>query len=260
MGICMKKRMMIILLCIGIVLQITACGAASSTASDIEKRKELAREGIEANRKKVVPEEEAPVEETLEEESEEEIPESPERDSIVRESQDDRANENSGKNREGNYFDIYSLSFALPEGWEIDDEMTDEYETVFAPGGNSEKSGECVAIMSPEEAFGMVDYFLEDMEYMKGVWEEEFEDEADFVEAEDIGLTFLGRTVRMTIVEHVDGEADAGVFYIAEDDVNMYMIYAYTVIDDGEEAAISDSLTEAVEMLFETGRVTDSAL
>lgn len=162
----------------------------------------------------------------------------------------------------GNNFEVFPLSFSLPDGWEIDEYMTDEYETVLAPGGDSEAAGECIAIMATEEAYGMIDYFMEDMEEMREIWEEEFEDEADYVEIEDIGITFLGRTVKMTIVEHIDGEADAGVMYIAEDDENMYMIYAYTLIDaeSGEEAALSDSITEAMEMFFDTGRVTDSTV
>lgn len=161
-----------------------------------------------------------------------------------------------------NNFEVYSLSFSLPDGWEIDEDMSDSYETVFAPGGDSEAAGECLAIMATEEAYGMVDYFIEDMEEMKEIWEEEFEDDADSIEIEDIGITFLGRTVRMTIIEHIDGEADAGVMYLAEDDENLYMIYAYNVIDvdGGEEAALSKSITEALDMFFETGRVTDSMM
>lgn len=160
----------------------------------------------------------------------------------------------------GNNFDIYNLSFTLPDGWEIDEYMSDDYETIIVPNGDSVSADEYIGIMAVEEAYGLVDYFIEDMEDMRDMWEEEFEDEADYVEIEDIGLTFLGRTVKVTVVEHIDGEADAGVMYFAEDDENMYMIYAYSVFYEGEKAVISDSITEAMEMFFETGRITDSEL
>ena len=48
--------------------------------------------------------------------------------------------------------------------------------------------------------------------------------------------------------------------YVAEDDNNLYMIYAYTVLEDGEETKLSESVTEALEMLFETGRIMDSMM
>ncbi|MCM1154093.1 MAG: hypothetical protein NC314_04025 [Roseburia sp.] len=161
-----------------------------------------------------------------------------------------------------NNFEVYSLAFALPDGWAIDEELTDGYETVITPGGDLQMAADCIYIMEPEEAYGIVDMFLEDMESLEELWEEEFEDELESLKIEDIGITFLGRTIRMTVVEHYDDEADAGVIYMAEDDDNLYMVYAYTHIDmeSGQEAVISDSLTEALELFFETGRIVDSMM
>ena len=42
-----------------------------------------------------------------------------------------------------NNFEVYSLSFTLPEGWMIDEEMSDDYETMIVPGGDSESADEC---------------------------------------------------------------------------------------------------------------------
>ncbi len=159
-----------------------------------------------------------------------------------------------------NNFEVYSLSFTLPEGWMIDEEMSDDYETMIVPGGDSESADECIALTQSEDMTGMLDWLLEDLEMLKEEMEEDFIDESDYMEIEDIGMTFLGRTIKMEMAEHVDDHVEAGVMYVAEDDNNLYMIYAYTVLEDGEETKLSESVMEALEMLFETGRIMDSMM
>lgn len=155
----------------------------------------------------------------------------------------------------GNIFTLDSLSFKLPDGWAMDEYVSDEYGTVYAPDGDSEKEAGYFAVMMPEEAFGMVELFLEDMEYLQEMLEEELADEADSVAIADIGMTFLGHTVKIEMTLHTDEEAGSGVLYIAEDDKNLYMFYVFTPL--GEKDGLSKEVQEAIDMFFETGQVSD---
>ncbi|MBD5453250.1 MAG: hypothetical protein HDR30_02845, partial [Lachnospiraceae bacterium] len=143
----------------------------------------------------------------------------------------------------------------------IDEEESDEYDTVFAPGGDMEEAGVCFVVSEVEEAFGIIDMFLEDMDEMQEIMEEDMTDERDFAVISDLGITFLGRTLTIEVSIHdaEDDEAGNTVMYIAEDDNNMYMFFAFSAFEDEEETAgLSEAAQEAVEMFFETGRVTDS--
>ena len=161
----------------------------------------------------------------------------------------------------GNIYTVDCLTFKLPDGWEIDEDMSDDYETFFAPDGDLEKAGVCFVVSEVEEAFGMVDIFLEDMDEMQMMFEEEFAEGFDNVTLMDGGITFLGRTIIMEMSIHDNDEVEDGnsVLYIAEDDNNLYVFYAYSAFEDEEETAgLSEEAQEAVDMFFETGRVTDS--
>lgn len=161
----------------------------------------------------------------------------------------------------GNIYTVDCLTFKLPDGWEIDEEASYEYETYFAPGGDTEEAGIYFAVSEVDEAFGVIDIFLEDMDEMQELFEEEMTDERDSVVINDLGFTFLGRTLMIEVSFHdvEDEEAGNGVVYIAEDDNNSYMFYAFSVFEDEEETAgLSKEAQEAVDMFFETGRVTDS--
>lgn len=161
----------------------------------------------------------------------------------------------------GNIYTVDCLTFKLPDGWEIDEEESDRYDTVFAPGGDMEEAGVCFVVSEVEEAFGIIDIFLEDMDEMQEIMEEDMTDERDFAVISDLGITFLGRTLTIEVSIHdaEDDEAGNTVMYIAEDDNNMYMLYAFSAFEDEEEmAGLSEAAQEAVEMFFETGRVTDS--
>lgn len=160
----------------------------------------------------------------------------------------------------GNIYDVDCLSFKLPDGWEIDESMSYDFETFFAPGGDMEEAGGCFVVTEVSEAFGMVDLFLEDMDEMRMALEEELENEADYIVMEDIGMTFLGRTVMVEVAIHDVEDEGNFLLYLAEDDNNAYMIYAYSAFDEdaGDVAGLSGMVQEAVDMFFETGRVTDS--
>lgn len=163
----------------------------------------------------------------------------------------------------GNIYSVDCLTFKLPDGWEIDENMTDDYETYFAPGGDAEEACGGFVIAEISEALGIVDFFLEDMEELQWELEQELENESDFVSIEDAGITFLGRTVEIRVVMTLYDEWEVPgscVLYLAEDDNNLYMIYAYSLIEDEAEvpADLSDEVEEAVTMFFDTGRVTDN--
>ena len=155
----------------------------------------------------------------------------------------------------GNIYTVDCLTFKLPDGWEIDEELSDEYETFFAPGGDAEQAG--LSVWEVSEAFGVVDAFLDEMEEMQELLEEEVPGELTTIT--DAGITFLGRTVMVEIaIQSEDGNGNS-VYYMAEDDNNLYMIYAYCTFEDGEEVSgLTDEVQEALTMFMETGRVTDS--
>ena len=161
----------------------------------------------------------------------------------------------------GNIYTVDCLTFKLPDGWEIDEDMSDDYDTVFAPGGDMEEAGVYFVVSEVEEAFGIVDMFLEDKDEMQEIMEEDMTDERDFAVINDLGFTFLGRTITIEVSMHDAEDEEAGntLLYIAEDDNNMYMFFAFSEFEDEEETAgLSEEAQEAVEMFFETGRVTDS--
>lgn len=161
----------------------------------------------------------------------------------------------------GNIYTVDTLTFKLPDGWEIDESMSDEFETYFAPGGDMEEAGGCFIVSEVTEAFGMVDMFLEDMDEMQMMLEEELTSELDTVTLKDMGITFLGRTfmVEMSIHDGYEDEIGNNVLYVAEDDNSLYMFYAFSAFEDEQETAgLSEEIQEAVTMFFDTGRVTDS--
>lgn len=159
----------------------------------------------------------------------------------------------------GNIYSIDCLTFKLPDGWEVDEDVSSEYETFYAPGGDSEEAGMFFGVSEVLSASGMVDMFLEDKEEMQAMLEEEFENELDYAQIQDIGMTFLGRTFTIEMTLHDGEEAGNSVIYMAEDDNNLYMLYAFSSFgEEGESIGLDEKAQEAVTMFFETGRVTDS--
>ena len=163
-------------------------------------------------------------------------------------------------------FQVDCISFALPEGWERDNYMSDDYETVFAPNGDMDTAMDCLIVSQTSEAFGMVDMFLENMDEMVQMMEEEMaEEEGEYrVTIDDIGMTFLGHTLKMEAFIQDEEGAGVMVLYFAEDDTNMYSLYAYSLFDEdeeiGEDAGLSVQMEEALHMFFETGQVENRQL
>lgn len=172
----------------------------------------------------------------------------------------------SGERKSDGTFQVDCISFELPEGWEKDEYWSDSYDIVFAPGGDADLAADCLIISQVTEAFGMIDMFLENMDEMTEILEEEIaEEEEEYrVTIDDIGMTFLGHTLKMEAFVRDEEEAGAIVLYFAEDDTNLYSIYAYTMLEDNEDSdrkeGVSAQLEEALRMFFDTGRVVDRRL
>lgn len=171
-----------------------------------------------------------------------------------------------GERRSDGTFQVDCLFFELPEGWEKDEYWSDSYDIVFAPGGDVDMALDCLIVSRVTEAFGMVDMFLENMDEMVEMLEEEISEEEEeyYVTIDDIGMTFLGHTLEMRAFVRDEEEAGTVVLYFAEDDENLYTLYAYTLLDEGEEisaeAGLSVQMEEALRMFFDTGRVENRKL
>lgn len=171
-----------------------------------------------------------------------------------------------GERQNDGTFLVDCISFELPEGWEKDPYWSDSYDVVYAPGGDADAAMDCLIVSQVTEAFGMIDMFLENMDEMTDMLEEEFaeEDEEYHVTVDDIGMTFLGHTLKMEAFVRDEEEAGVVVLYFAEDDTNLYSLYAYTLFDEngdtGVNAGMSPQLEEALRMFFDTGRVENRGL
>lgn len=172
----------------------------------------------------------------------------------------------SGERKSDGSFQVDCISFELPEGWEKDEYLSDSYDIVFAPGGDADMAMDCLIISRVSEAFGMIDMFLENMDEMEDILEEEIaeEEEEYHVTIDDIGMTFLGHTLKMEAFVRDEEEAGVIVLYFAEDDTNLYSLYAYTMFEENEnigvDAGMSAQLEEALKMFFDTGRVENRRL
>lgn len=282
----MKNRGITAGLCICMVIGLIGCGKKTPDASDFvvsrtqeearaETRRHLEQEqtekktGEEQSRER----EEEPVEkksETARAAAEEELRR---RSSESRQREDDdsssrrRENKDSASRRRNDgTFQVDCISFELPEGWEKDEYMSDDYDTVFAPDGDMDTAMDCLIVSQVSEAFGMIDMFLENMDEMVDILEEEIaeEDEEYHITIDDIGMTFLGHTLKMEAFVRDEEGAGVIVLYFAEDDTNMYSIYAYTLFDEDEDvdkdAGLSVQMEEALHMFFETGQVENRKL
>lgn len=172
----------------------------------------------------------------------------------------------SGERKSDGTFQVDCICFELPEGWEKDEYLSDSYDMAYAPGGDADTAMDCLIVSRVSEAFGMIDMFLENIDEMENMLEEEIaeEEEEYHVTIEDIGMTFLGHTLKMKAFVRDEEESGVIVLYFAEDDTNLYSLYAYTLFEEGEDigadAGLSVQMEEALRMFFDTGRVENRKL
>ncbi len=178
----------------------------------------------------------------------------------------EEASEDSGRRQTGidNLFQVDCLTFELPDGWDVDEYMSNGYDTVFAPGGNAETAMSCLIVSEVTYADHVVELFLEDTEEMQREMEEILGGEEGKVSIEDAGMTFLGHTVRVEVQMLADEEPGVIVFYFAEDDKNLYILYALTLFEPGErignDIGLSEEMKDALAMFFETGEVDNRSV
>lgn len=282
----MKKRGIAAALCICLTVGLAGCGKKTPDASDfvISKTQEEARaevrrhieqgeseERAEEEQRESQAEEREKKSETARAAAEEEIRR---RSAELERREDDsfssgqRESGNSASGRRGSdgSFQVDCISFMLPEGWEKDEYMSDDYDTVFAPNGDVDSAMDCLIVSQVSESFGMVDMFLENMDEMASILEEEIaeEEEEYHVTIDDVGMTFLGHTLKMEAFVRDEEGAGVIVLYFAEDDDNLYSLYAYTLFEEDEDvdqdAGLSVQMEEALHMFFETGQVENRKL
>ncbi|MBD5459212.1 MAG: hypothetical protein HDR27_11650 [Lachnospiraceae bacterium] len=276
----MKNRCIAAGLCICMVIGLAGCGKKTPDASDfvVSRTQEEARAETrrhidqEQNDKRAEEEktEKKAEEEPAEKKSEvaraaaEEAHRRKDSSSSSRRRENDDSS--SGRKRSDGAFQVDCISFNLPDGWEKDEYMSDDYDTVFAPDGDMDTAMDCLIVSQVSEAFGMIDMFLENMDEMMSILEEEIaeEEEEYHVTIDDIGMTFLGHTLKMEAFVRDEEGAGVMVLYFAEDDTNMYSVYAYTMFDEDEnvdkDAGLSVQMEEALHMFFETGQVENRKL
>lgn len=147
-------------------------------------------------------------------------------------------------------FNIGYMTFELPEGWEKDEDESSYSESVFAPKGDAIRGYGYISI---EEDYaydeGVIDEMLLDLEYTQSYFEEVLGEDVSDLVIEDAGETFLGRTLKM----EMKADGDTGIFYIAQSGYSQYAIYA--VVWAGEGDAAEADVRDALDMLFETGKL-----
>lgn len=300
MGVEVGNRKIALGLCIGMIIGMTGCGAKASGNSDyqLDKAREEARAEVrrhldessetdsdgrteDGNAKERDKDRDAEERggdrDAAEQENEKksELARAAAEEALRRDAEDKRRENDERREYEDSHygernsdgtFQVDCISFELPEGWEKDDYWSDSYDVVYAPGGDADEAMDCLIISQVSEAFGMVDMFLENMDEMTDMLEEEFaqEEEEYHVTIDDIGMTFLGHTLKMEAFVRDEEEAGIVVLYFAEDDSNLYSLYAYTLFDEDEDinvdAGMSVQLEEALRMFFDTGRVESRKL
>lgn len=282
----MKNRGIAAALCICLTVGLAGCGKKTPDASDfvISKTQEEARaevrrhieqgeseERAEEEQRESQAEEREKKSETARAAAEEEIRR---RSAELERSEDDGSSSKrresgespSGRRGSDGSFQVDCISFMLPDGWEKDEYMSDDYDTVFAPNGDVDSAMDCLIVSQVSESFGMVDMFLENMDEMASILEEEIaeEEEEYHVTIDDIGMTFLGHTLKMEAFVRDEEGAGVIVLYFAEDDDNLYSLYAYTLFDEDEDvdknAGLSVQMEEVLRMFFETGQVENRKL
>ncbi len=162
--------------------------------------------------------------------------------------------ENTGQSVDGVFY-LDGLSFELPDGWEFDEAASGYGSTFYAPDGDFDNADTGICLMEVMEAFGLIEYMLEDAEgtlQMLG----EMEGVQD-LEMKDVGFTFLGRTLCFSMKEYEDDKLYSVIMIYAEDDRNQYSMIATSLLEEnGEEMTQPDEeMREALELFFETGRV-----
>ena len=144
-------------------------------------------------------------------------------------------------------FNLGYISFELPDGWEKDDDESSYDEVCFGPNGDIYGIGYIAVTKDFTSEKDTVEAMLSDLDYTKSYLEEQYD--ASYLEVEDAGETFLGRTLRIEMhINDDNGDYDIGIFYMAQDGYTYYEIDAVVWAGEGEEA--EEEVRAALDMLF----------
>lgn len=151
--------------------------------------------------------------------------------------------------------DAYNLgfmSFELPEGWDEDEDESSYDQYVFAPEGNYALADAAIVVTNDWSSDDVVTALLSDEDYTKSYFETVFGGMGEDVTIKDItvenmGETFIGKTAKITVVTSDSTGSGTVTFFMGQVDYEVYAIYAY--------AWEEESVDEAIDMIFETGKV-----
>ena len=157
-------------------------------------------------------------------------------------------------------FDLGYMSFMLPEGWEWDVAHSSSSDNgyMFAPGGDmmSADTNIAIAVTYQVSMDNIVNMLLDEdtaEEYVKT----ELVDDESFpiqdITINDVGETFIGRTVEVRVEIGEGFGINTMVFYMGQGIYDVYGICLLGMNDaSGEDMERGQ---EAIDMLFETGRL-----
>lgn len=160
-------------------------------------------------------------------------------------------------------FDLGFMSFELPADWDLDDyeSSPEDGEYYFAPGGDVYASNLIISVAhtNSEEEAELASMMLEnDGAILEEYINSELGDQDFFenISVKELGHTFIGKTIEITMEMAETEYSDSGLMtiYIGLNNDDIYGFYL--AIDDITEADIDirDGMA-AIDMLFETGKL-----
>lgn len=154
-------------------------------------------------------------------------------------------------------FNLTYMSFELPDGWEKDEKNSSYSEPVFAPGGNARTAKGYISVSKEYTSDDYVEALLDDTDYTAEALQSSMGDDVSDITVEAMEDTFMGRVAKVEMKvkdDAVDGTG-TGIAYYGYYDRTLYMIAVFISEDaDADEEA---DIRDAVEMLFETGKMKD---
>ncbi len=145
------------------------------------------------------------------------------------------------------------MSFELPDGWAEDEDESSYDSYVFAPNGNYAMADSAIIISNDYSSDDVISVLLSDEEYTKSYFESMFDSageefSVDDIQVEDMGETFIGRTVKVSVTASDGSGAGEIILYMGQNDYDLYGVFATVWENDA-------SAYEAIDMIFETGSV-----
>ena len=154
-------------------------------------------------------------------------------------------------------FNLVFMSFELPEGWEKDEKNSSYSDIIFAPGGNVRKANGYIEVSKEFTSDDYVEALLDDPDYTAEALQSSMGDSVSDITVEAVKDTFMGEVakVEMKVYDDEIEGTGTGIAYYGYQDYTLYVIVAF-ISDEADDDEAQD-VRDAVEMLFETGKVKD---